>query len=77
MLLRLMLLLFIVSPTFAQAPENLIQNIHGRQTMVLDGQWGIVIDPYPTRPRGNRYDSGMGSVGWSAGREPDRHDRHP
>lgn len=56
------LLVFIVAlflvpfqQTAAQNTAPLIQNVMGRETLSLDGQWGVVIDPYETGYYDYRY----------------------
>ncbi|QXD13826.1 beta galactosidase jelly roll domain-containing protein [Rhodocaloribacter litoris] len=57
MLLRLApLLLVVASPAFAQVPDRLLQNVYARDPLVLDGRWGVVIDPFETGYYNHRYE---------------------
>lgn len=52
----LALLLFAATTAFAQsAAPPLIQNVHARQTISLDGAWGIIVDPFETGYYDYRY----------------------
>ncbi len=45
-----------LSPTIRAQDGTLIQNIDGRKTTSLDGQWRIIIDPYETGYYDYRYE---------------------
>jgi beta-glucuronidase len=55
----------LASISFAAEQAPLIQNVSGRQTMSLDGQWRAIVDPYQSGYLDYRYrpyaDGGMGA----------------
>ena len=63
MLRRLLPLVLLAMPAAAQqglpsedaAPAPLIQNVYARDVTVLDGAWGVIVDPFETGYYNHRY----------------------
>ncbi|NNE36531.1 MAG: beta-glucuronidase, partial [Rhodothermales bacterium] len=53
---RLVILFLAVSTASGQNTDDLIQNVYARSVTSLDGQWGVIVDPYETGYYNHRFE---------------------